>query len=73
VKTYKQLWSWDMGTYAGTQPVDDHIHITSVHIYPIHSMNPAQLLLTKINQCIHLGVNKSRVLIYTLPHYIPMC
>jgi len=68
VKTYKQLWSWDMGTYAGTQPTDDHIRITSVHIYPIHSMYPAQLLLTKINLCIYLGVKKSTVLIYTLPH-----
>ena len=40
-----------MGTYAGTQPIDGHIRITSVHIYPIHSMYPAQLLLTKINLC----------------------
>ena len=67
MKTYKQLWSWDMGTYVGTQPIDDHIRITSVHIHPIHSMYPAQLLLTKINLCIHLGVKSSTKCKFT--HY----
>ena len=69
VKTYKQLWSWDTGTCAGTQPSDDHIRITSVHIHPIHSMYPAQLLLTKINLCSSWSKEIYKVFIYILPHY----